>query len=94
MSLEETFNEMPTKTTCKFIVNERFTLINVPWIEKGRGFGEYSFVIKDNKLVLDNECDGRNVIKRVLDDLVDNNPEAVKEMFHQMVYLCELEDEV
>jgi len=31
-------------------------------------------------------------IKKVLDDLVDNNPEEVKKMFHQMVDLCEFTD--
>jgi len=94
VELKETFDKMPTNTTCSFIVNERFTLINIPWIETGRGFGEYSFIVEDNKLILDNESDGRDAIKKVLDYLIDNNPEAVKKMFHQMVDLCELRDKV
>lgn len=84
---------MPTNTACEFIVNEKYTLIHIPWIETGRGFGRYEFVVKDNKLILDNECDTRDKIKRVLDTLVDKNPEAIRKMFHQMVDLCELEDE-
>lgn len=92
MSLKETFDKMPTRTRCEFIVNEQFTLINIPWIEKGRGFGEYSFYVEDGKIKLDNEGDRKETVKRVLTDLVDNNPEEVKKMFHQMVDLCELNE--
>ena len=44
----------------------------VSWSEKGRGFGQYTFIVtKDGKLELDNECDGPEAVKRVLCSLVD-----------------------
>ncbi len=92
--LKKMFNDMPTRTRCEFIVNDEFSIINIPWIEKGRGFGEYSFFVDGGKKIkLDNECDSIATVKRVLDDLIDNHPEEVKKMFHQMVDKCELEDE-
>lgn len=46
--------------------------IIIQWSEKGRGFGEYAFIRKDSKWIIDNECDGKEAIKRVLCSLVDS----------------------
>ncbi|MCP3683553.1 MAG: hypothetical protein GY861_12770 [bacterium] len=93
MSLKETFESMPTHTTCEFIFNGEYQMIYVPWIEKGRGFGEYYFTMGENrKIVIANECDSRETIKNVMDDLIDNNPEDIKKMFHQMIDMCESTD--
>ncbi len=45
---------------------------------------------EDRKIHLDNESDLRESVKQVMDDLVDNNPEAVKKMFHQLVDMRDL----
>lgn len=92
MSLKEVFNSMPTNTECEYFTNDQFSGIQISWIETGRGFGQYCF-FSETKIKLDNECDHPKTIKRVLDNLVDNHPEKVKELFHQMVDLCELQDE-
>jgi hypothetical protein len=47
----------------------------IQWSEKGRGFGEYCF-FKDGKRgwVLDNECDSRETVARVMRTLVMSLP--------------------
>ena len=93
MGLKETFDKMPTNTVCEFMFNGEYHLFHIPWIETGRGFGEYCFFVgEDRKIHLDNESDLPKTVKKVLDDLVDNHPEEVKKMFHQMVDLCESTD--
>lgn len=93
--LNEIFESMPTDTKISFgSMNEEFHYINVPWSQKGRGFGEYCFIVgEDRKILIDNECDPREAIKEVMDDLVDNHPEEVKAMFHQMIDQCKLTSE-
>lgn len=55
-------------TTCQ-------NLFEISWSEKGRGFGTYTFVQDmKGKWKIDNECDGRDSIKRVLERLIDNTP--------------------
>ena len=44
----------------------------ISWSVKGRGFGEYAFFKKDDKWMIDNECDSRDNIKKVLEILVDS----------------------
>jgi hypothetical protein len=55
-------------TTCQ-------NVFEISWGEKGRGFGTYSF-IQDmkGKWTIDNECDGRDSIKRVMGRLIDSLP--------------------
>lgn len=44
----------------------------IMWSEKGRGFGQYRFYMDaDEKIHIDNECDGKETIKRILNRLVD-----------------------
>ena len=43
----------------------------IQWSEKGRGFGEYTFQLKDGKMYCDNECDSRETVKRILCLMVD-----------------------
>lgn len=91
--LQEIFDSMPTNTECAFMFNGDYHLFHIPWSQKGRGFGEYCFFVgEDRKLHLDNESDLPETIKKVMDELVDNHPEKVKKMFHQMVDMCELTD--
>ncbi len=93
MSLKDTFNSMPTRATVEFTHNGKYHVLIVNWVEKGRGFGEYCFYVdEDRKIKLDNECDKPETIKRVLDHLVDTQPDEVKKMFHQMVDRCEHTD--
>jgi len=93
MGLKETFNKMPTRATLEFKHNGYYHILLISWIEKGRGFGQYCFYVdEDRKIKLDNECDSPETIKRVLDHLVDTQPEEVKKMFHQMVDCCEHDD--
>ena len=94
MGLQETFNKMPTKTRCEFKFNGEYDIILIPWIKKGRGFGEYCFFVKDGRIKLDNESDPPEAIKEVIDDLIDNNIESVREMFYHMVALCEHTDKL
>jgi hypothetical protein len=59
--------------TCIDYVRE--DLIIFKWSEKGRGFGEYAFLKgKDGKWSIDNECDGRECIKKVICRLIDRLP--------------------
>jgi len=90
--LKKMFNKMPTHTVCEFFTNDKFSGINIPWIQTGRGFGEYCFFVEGKKFQLDNECDSPATVKKVLDDLIDNHPDEIKKMFHQMVDKCELRD--
>lgn len=86
--LSEIFDSMLTNIECEFMFNGEYHLFSIPWSEKGRGFGEYCFFVgEDRKIHLDNESDLPKTVKKVLDDLVDNHPEKVKKMFHQMVDL-------
>jgi len=62
---------------CKDYAEIRFSkegLLVINWSEKGRGFGQYSFFKDKGKWVLDNECDGREAVKRVMCRLIDSLP--------------------
>jgi hypothetical protein len=43
----------------------------IKWSENGRGFGEYCFWMEEDGIHCDNECDSREVVKRVLCRMVD-----------------------
>jgi hypothetical protein len=45
---------------------------SVSWIQKNRGFGEYTFFMKDGKLCCDNECDSKEQVKYLLCKMVDD----------------------
>lgn len=50
-------------------VGDGFVIV---WSEKGRGFGQYHFYTGDDgKIHVDNECDGKETIKRILNRMVD-----------------------
>lgn len=79
ITIQEVFNRMENSaeitycgigngTTCQKV----FT---ISWVEKGRGFGTYSF-IQDMKghWKIDNECDGKESIKRIMCRLIDTLP--------------------
>jgi len=71
-SLERIFAKRVDRT---FIDYVREDCVVFRWSEKGRGFGEYAFCKgKDGKWSIDNECDGRSAVKRVLCRLVDSLP--------------------
>ncbi len=92
--LKEIFGSIPTNTKASFCDNGDYHYMNIPWSQKGRGFGEYCFYVgEDRRILIDNECDPREAIKEVMDDLVDNHPDEVKAMFHQMIDLCKLTSE-
>ena len=92
--LREIMESMPTDTKASFGNSGEGHYINIPWSQKGRGFGEYRFFVgEDKKIQISNECDPREAIKEVMDDLVDNYPEQVKAMFHQMIDQCKLTSE-
>ena len=72
------FQKAPKKTQKEFKKNHGFELnpqlwhpVVVGWSEKGRGFGEYTFWEENGKVYCDNECDGRETVKRVLCQMVD-----------------------
>lgn len=49
--------------------------LSISWSEKGRGFGVYTFFQNDKgQWVIDNECDGKKSIKRVMERLIDSLP--------------------
>jgi hypothetical protein len=64
--------DAPKKQNIYFGCNyEDIPTIIIKWSEKGRGFGEYVFQWKDDKMVCHNECDSKEAIKRVLCRMVD-----------------------
>jgi len=65
---------MPTRATFNIFVSpdgKRKAFV-VSWSEKGRGFGEYAFFERDGKMMIDNECDSKESVKRVLCALIDD----------------------
>ena len=57
------------------ITFSRDGLLVISWSEKDRGFGEYAFrKQEDGTWGLDNECDSREAVKRILGYLVDSLP--------------------
>ena len=66
MSIQEMFNKLDDSAT----LHNTFV---VSWSETGRGFGQYRFkVLEDGRVSIDNECDPKEAIKRVLCHMVDN----------------------
>ncbi|RWZ87228.1 MAG: hypothetical protein EO766_11930 [Hydrotalea sp. AMD] len=48
------------------------TSFTICWTEHGRGFGQYRFYVsEDGKVHIDNECDGKESIKRIVCRLID-----------------------
>jgi hypothetical protein len=74
----EIWNNKASKTKLDILLDNFPTTTEISdtfiirWSEKGRGFGEYCFYIKDNKIHCDNECDNRETVKKILLNLVDN----------------------
>lgn len=64
MSIKEFFDSCEDSVE----LHDPFT---VTWSEKGRGFGQYQFFIKDGKLHIENECDSKFMIKRIMCKLID-----------------------
>ena len=63
--MEKLLEKLPTTIN----ITNPFT---IQWSETNRGFGEYYFYIKNEKIHCDNECDRRETIKRILCNLADN----------------------
>jgi hypothetical protein len=54
-------------------------IFEISWSEHGRGFGTYTFYQnKKGKWMIDNECDGKECIKRVMCKLIDSLPMDVE----------------
>ncbi len=51
---------------------EDIPTVCIQWSEKGRGFGEYTFQLKDGKMICHNECDSKETVKRMLCKMVDD----------------------
>lgn len=49
----------------------RFSVINICWSERGRGFGEYQIWEDNGKIMLDTECDSKESVKKVLCRMID-----------------------
>jgi len=86
MSYENFLKEVPTFTKIidctKSLKKQRLYFgcnhdniptIVIKWAEQGRGFGEYIFQLKDNKMICDSECDSKEDVKRVLCTMVDQS---------------------
>lgn len=51
-------------------IHAPFTIL---WTEHGRGFGQYHFYTdEEGNIHIDNECDSRESIKRIMCRLIDN----------------------
>ena len=75
---EEIFADL--ETSASFTIKDGAKIVDgktkkyfiISWAEKGRGFGEYVFWKDGDKMIIDNECDSRESIKRVMCNLIDN----------------------
>jgi hypothetical protein len=91
--LQEILDNVPSTPSCiECWDHTKSAGVTLYWSEKGRGFGEYAFYIDkiDGKFKIDNECDSRDTLKRVLDKLLEVNPDEIKKFLHMLVDCGEL----
>jgi len=70
--IQEFWDSCPDHSTITF--SKKGCLV-VSWSERGRGFGEYAlFQDRKGKWTIDNECDGREAVKRAFCRLLDSLP--------------------
>jgi|TARA_Y100000310_G_scaffold323832_1_gene384803 hypothetical protein len=88
----ERFND---SANIEYYDNESFFGFSIEW-DTDKGFGETSFSInKDTKKVtIGNECLNKDSLKKIVDTLVDTNPESIRKMFHKMIDEIELYDKL
>jgi hypothetical protein len=87
MSLKDFFGNMGNGGSVECWDHERSWGFSVSWSETGRGFGEYSFFFdkRDGKFKIDNESDSRESIRRVMDRLLDEDPEDVRKIIRCII---------
>jgi hypothetical protein len=87
MPLKKTLNAMPTNSEIFYFDNDHYFGFEIQWSKKGRGFGRYTFSVdkSNGKFSVDNEDDSKETMKNIIDDLVDNHKESIREMFYEML---------
>ena len=78
-SLQEVLDSIETHaeiTFCGQDIDGNKDILVISWSEKGRGFGEYTFIRdrRNSEVTLDSEDDSKETVKRMLGVLVDSVP--------------------
>ncbi len=85
--LQKILDSFPNSGCMEPFDNDSYAGIRICWSETGCGFGEYTFSInkKTGEFNLDNECMRKETVTRIIDRIIDEDPDAVKQMFHAMI---------